>query len=205
MNALKVNTVESRSMFITDRQELKRKVDALRELGNKIVLTQGAYDMIHTGHLRYLEKAKSQGDVLIVAIDTDELVKARKGEDRPFDPEVERFETISRLRGVDIVVPKTLQEDKHDIIKLINPDIFVISRSTGPEIQKDEEEFGAMCGGVVNLEPQSSNSTTAKFRKLKAGHGKELKEKLNGVIDEFINGGDSEDSDTEKEKEEAGS
>jgi len=189
MNSIKVTTMEPRALIINDREELSRKVSALKELGNVIVLTQGAYDMIHTGHLRYLEKAKYHGDILIVAIDTDELVKHRKGEDRPFDPEDERFETISRLRGVDIIISKTLQEDKHDIIKLIHPDVFIISRSTGEEIQADIEEFGKMCGEVINLEPQSSNSTTAKFRKLRSGHFKGLKEAINKLFDNYLETG----------------
>ena len=128
-------------------------------------------------------KGKALADILIVAVDTDELTRDRKGADRPFDPEGERILTISGLRPVDIVVTKTLNEHKHYLLKIIQPDFFVISKSTGDEIQNDIDEFGSMVGEVVNFEPQSSNSTTAKFRKLKKGAFEEFRTELDALTD----------------------
>lgn len=180
--------VKSQALFIDDRDELRRKIEALKELGLKISFTQGVFDMFHTGHSRYLDEAKHHGDWLIVAVDTDELVKSRKGPDRPFDPETERFEVVRSLRSVDIVVPKTVSEHQHDLLKLIHPDVFVISMSTGPEIQADTREFETMCGKVVNLERRSSTTTTAKLLKLKKDSGLELKNLIDEVIDDYLAG-----------------
>lgn len=186
MNNVIKKIAEDSAIFVKDREELKRKVNALKELGVKISFTQGVFDMYHTGHLRYLYKAKEQGDFLIVAVDTDALVRERKGPDRPFDSEDERFETIMALRPVDLVVPKDVGEHPHDLLKLIRPDVFVISMSTGPEIQDDIKKFEEMCGEVVNLPRQSSTTTTAKLLRLKKDSGKELGQKIVDVIDNYL-------------------
>jgi cytidyltransferase-like protein len=183
---MKLTQHSSRAMVLgEDKEKLEEIIAAAKTFGWKIAFTQGTWDMIHSGHFMYLEKAKDLADILIVAVDTDELTRDRKGEDRPFDPEEERILTISGLRPVDIVVTKTLGEHKHDLLKIIKPDFFVISKTTGDEIQKDVEEFGPFVGEVKNFEPQSSNSTTAKFRKLKKGAFDEFKAELDVLIERF--------------------
>src|SRR5258706_6536345 len=76
--------------YIPDYKTLAKLVSHLRGLGLKIVLVQGTYDMVHIGHARYLEEARRQGDVLIVGVDSDEKVRARKGPTRPVVPASER-------------------------------------------------------------------------------------------------------------------
>ncbi|MEN9647666.1 MAG: hypothetical protein RLY57_470, partial [Candidatus Parcubacteria bacterium] len=78
------------SRFIPDMNELKAVVDHFRQMGYRIVLTQGVYDLIHEGHALYLENARSLGDLLIVGVDSDELTKKRKGPSRPIVPQSER-------------------------------------------------------------------------------------------------------------------
>jgi rfaE bifunctional protein nucleotidyltransferase chain/domain len=177
---------DSMAKFIESHEDLKKVIEGLKTLGYKIVLTQGVYDMFHTGHLRYFQKAKEQGDILVVAVDTDELTRKRKGPDRPFDNEEERFEVVRSIRTVDIVVPKTVDEDKHDVIKAVNPDVLVVSMSTGPEIQDELEELGKLCGRIENLPHQSSTTTTAKFSKLKKDTGGELAKAIQETIKEFL-------------------
>ena len=171
--------------FIEDYEELSEQVKALKVLGYKIILTQGTYDMFHSGHTRYLRKGRDLGEILIVAVDDDELTKARKGNDRPFDQESERYEMLRNLRSVNAVVPKRLGDHKYDVIKAVEPDVLVVSMSTGPEIQDELEELKKLCGELVNIPPQSSTSTTAKLRRLKKDGGKELGERVMKCIEEF--------------------
>lgn len=182
---------------IPDYTKLAEKVSALRVLDQKIVLTQGTWDMFHTGHVRYLEEAKKQGDVLVVAVDSDRMTRERKGPKRPFDSEEERLTVIRALRAVDIVTFKDNNDDMLDTLRAVRPDIFVISMTTGPEIQDHIAKFEEVDNGrggkvqVLNLPPQSSTTTTAKMRKLQEGVLEEFEIDLNRLLDNFkrkING-----------------
>ena len=103
-------------MLIT-RSELKNILNRLRAEGKTIVTTNGCFDILHAGHVRYLEKAKSFGDILIVALNSDKSVKSIKGEGRPINNENDRAEVLSALRpdvhtkGADYTI-ETLPEAK---------------------------------------------------------------------------------------------
>lgn len=135
-----------------------------RKQKKKIVLTQGSFDMIHIGHGRYLDKAKQYGDVLIVGVDSDEKIRARKGPDRPVVPQAERLEMLTYLKSVDHVVLKETVKKKWELIKLICPDVLIATASTYSAQQL--EELKAYCGEVKVLEPQATTSTSAKLRLL---------------------------------------
>lgn len=111
-----VNTTER---MINGDARLNAVVESLKILGAKIVLTQGSYDLVHIGHARYLEAAKKRGDVLIVGVDSDKKIQARKGPERPVVPEDERMEMVMHLRPVDIVVLKNLKDPKWHLIKIV--------------------------------------------------------------------------------------
>lgn len=85
------------------RDRLAKRLHAERAAGKTIVLANGCFDLIHVGHVRYLEAAKREGDVLVVAINSDESVRRTKGEGRPLVPEAERMEVLAALRCVDFV------------------------------------------------------------------------------------------------------
>ena len=105
-------------------QELLPLIHILRAIGKKIVFTNGCFDLIHTGHTRYLEKAKSFGDILIVAINSDASVRYIKGVNRPINLEADRMETLSALESVDFVI--LFQEpDPERIIADIQPDVLI--------------------------------------------------------------------------------
>ena len=108
-------------------QQLARVVKAHRDLEQTIVLTQGTYDMVHVGHGRYLQDAKKRGDVLIVGVDSDEKVRQRKGVGRPIVPEEERVEMLTYFSSVDHVVIKPLQAEKWSLIKLVRPDVLIVT------------------------------------------------------------------------------
>lgn len=99
-------------------------VEELKKEGKKIVFTNGCFDIIHAGHVDYLEKAKSLGDFLIVGLNSDESVRRLKGKDRPVNPQDQRKKVLSALKPVDMVI--IFDEDTPErLIKEIKPDVLV--------------------------------------------------------------------------------
>lgn len=88
---------------IFDRPQLLEAIAASRKDGRRIVFCNGCFDVLHVGHVRYLEAAKALGDLLIVAVNSDEQVRKQKGEDRPLMPQDQRAEIVSALAAVDFV------------------------------------------------------------------------------------------------------
>jgi len=107
---------------ILERDELRRRVDEWRRAGERITLANGNFDLLHVGHVRYLRGAKGLGGKLVVAINSDESVRALKGEGRPVMPEQERAEIVGALEDVDAVVifPEL---DVRALIRELRPDI----------------------------------------------------------------------------------
>jgi len=105
-------------------QELRPLLAILRATGKKIVFTNGCFDLIHTGHTRYLEKAKAFGDLLIVAVNSDASVRTIKGDKRPINTEADRMETLAALACVDFVV-SFHEPDPYRIIAELQPDVLV--------------------------------------------------------------------------------
>ena len=89
----------------TDLDRLSSRLNRLRQKGATIVLANGCFELLHVGHIRYLEAAKALGDVLVVAVNTDESMRLIKPDRCPVNPDHERFEIIAALRPVDFVVP----------------------------------------------------------------------------------------------------
>ena len=88
---------------IVDRPWLQKAIGAAKRAGLRIVLANGCFDVLHVGHVRYLEGAKALGDVLVVAVNSDEQVRKQKGEDRPLIPQDQRAEIVAALAAVDLV------------------------------------------------------------------------------------------------------
>jgi rfaE bifunctional protein nucleotidyltransferase chain/domain len=107
---------------ILSRTELRRRADEWRRAGERITLANGAFDLLHVGHVRYLRGAKALGGRLVVAINSDESVRALKGEGRPVMPADERAEIVAALADVDAVVIFA-ELDVRAIIREIRPDI----------------------------------------------------------------------------------
>ncbi len=151
--------------LITDTQLLVAKVEALRTLGLKIVLTSGSFDISHIGHMRYLREARMLGDCLIVGVDSDEKIRDRKGPSRPIIPELERAEMLAHCRYPDIITLKGKDDDRWALIRLVRPDVLVISERSeyDEERQKALEE---LCGEIIELKSQATTSTSANIRKL---------------------------------------
>lgn len=159
--------------YIPDHTQLAQSVVLWKQLGLKIVLTSGTFDLFHIGHAQYLEKAKELGDVLIVGVDSDARVKKRKGPERPIVPEDERVLILAHSRHVDVVTLKNLDDSSNHLIKLVQPDVLVVSQST--KHNDDEvDEKSQYCAEIIVLEPQATTSTSAKLRMIQIGKEKDI-------------------------------
>ena len=140
-------------------QELKPVLDILRAAGKKVVFTNGCFDLIHTGHTRYLAIARSLGDLLIVAVNSDTSVRTIKGDKRPITPQAERAETLAALESVDFVTIFD-EPDPYRVISALQPDVLVkggdwpVDKIIGGDIVQ------ARGGKVVNVPYVEGASTT---------------------------------------------
>lgn len=182
-----------RHRVIQDWNKLSSVIGSLRTLGARIVLTQGCFDMYHTGHGKYLLKARTYGDVLIVGVDSDELTRQRKGPKRPLDPEQDRLEALACVRGVDILTlrPACPDSELDALVRLIRPDVLITSETTADVDDKIRKHLSQFCGEVVALPPQASTSTTARLRRVAAEAKGELRDMLVQNLDKLIAAGDA--------------
>jgi len=175
--------------YIPDQAKLVAHVKRWKALNLRIILTSGTYDLFHVGHAEYLERAKKQGDLLIVGVDSDEKVRFRKGPHRPVVPEAERVRILSHLRHVDVITLKKHSEKPNALIRLIRPDVLVLSKTTKHK-REDIAEKEKYCGKVVLLEPQAETSTSAKVRLLHVSgadrFAKELAPKLSFLVEKQL-------------------
>lgn len=157
---------------VNDYSALAKLGAGLKAVGRKTVVTIGSWDMLHIGHVRYLLKARSHGDFLIVGVDSDRAMKVYKGPLRPVVPENERCEMLSYQEGVDFV---TLLDDvdeqgrwQYGLIKSIRPDVFVAVEDSYP--QKQLDEIAKYVGEVVVLPRQADTSTSVKIEDTVKNH-----------------------------------
>jgi D-beta-D-heptose 7-phosphate kinase/D-beta-D-heptose 1-phosphate adenosyltransferase len=135
-------------------------VSRSRAAGKRIVFTNGVFDLLHPGHLRYLQQARELGDILIVGVNADRSVRANKGSGRPITPELERVEILEALRCVDAVV--VFDEDTpHDVIAALQPDILVKGADWAEDAIVGRDIVEARGGKVVRMQIEAGYSTTA--------------------------------------------
>jgi D-beta-D-heptose 7-phosphate kinase/D-beta-D-heptose 1-phosphate adenosyltransferase len=163
-----MHLLDHKKKVIADPQALVAIVEGLRAQGCKIVVTIGSWDMLHVGHVRYLMKAKEEGDVLIVGTDSDRGIKAYKDPSRPMVCQEERLEMLSYLECVDftIVVDDIDNEGKwqYGLINLIKADIFVAVEGSYPDEQV--EDIKKHCKEVRMLSRQAETSTSNLIHKV---------------------------------------
>ena len=135
-------------------------VERSRAQGKTIVFTNGVFDILHPGHIRYLRDARALGDLLIVGVNSDRSVKAlAKAPNRPINPEAERVEVLSALASVDAVV--IFDEDTpHAIISALQPDILVKGADWGENAIVGRDVVEARGGKVVRIVLAEGYSTT---------------------------------------------
>jgi D-glycero-beta-D-manno-heptose 1-phosphate adenylyltransferase len=152
-------TVERTLGEIVGRGELVERVAALKSAGKRVVFTNGCFDLLHPGHVRLLEQARSLGDALIVAINTDASVRGNKGTNRPITPENERAEILAGLAAVDFVALFD-EATPREIVAAILPAVLVKGSDWGPNEIVGREEVEAAGGVVISIPLESGYSTT---------------------------------------------
>lgn len=152
---------------VLDQGALAAFVRDARASGRRIVFTNGVFDLLHPGHLRYLQAARRHGDLLIVGLNSDASVRRNKGPERPINPEAERAEVLAALDCVDAV--SIFDDDTPaEIIRRVQPDILVKGADWPADqiVGRDTVEAG---GGKVILEPvERGYSTTAIVKRIQS-------------------------------------
>jgi len=142
-----------------------------RTRGRVVVFTNGVFDILHPGHIRYLRDAKALGDLLIIGVNSDRSVKAlNKAPGRPINPEQERAEVLSALAAVDAVVIFD-EETPHEIISAIQPDILVKGADWGENDIVGRDIVEARGGTVVRVKLADGYSTTRLIERVRSGTG----------------------------------
>ena len=139
-------------------EALKREVDRLRREGKKIAFTNGCFDILHVGHVRYLSEARRTADCLVLALNSDASVRAIKGEKRPLVPEAERAEVVAALNCVDFVT-LFAETNPLKLIEYLRPDILV-KGADWPEEAVVGREAVLSWGGRVILCPLTEGAST---------------------------------------------
>jgi rfaE bifunctional protein nucleotidyltransferase chain/domain len=138
--------------------KLKKETDRLKDKGKRIVFTNGCFDILHVGHVRYLNEARRLGDVLILALNSDSSVRAIKGEQRPVVPESERAEVIAGLACVDYVTLFS-EETPLLLIEYLRPDVLVKGGDWSEQNVVGRESV-MRWGGRVAIIPQVKGAST---------------------------------------------
>jgi D-glycero-beta-D-manno-heptose 1-phosphate adenylyltransferase len=150
---------------ILDRAAMLAERERLRSSGKRLVFTNGVFDLLHVGHVRYLSQARALGDALLVAINSDRTVRELKGPARPVFDQAERAEILAALRVVDYV---TIFDDvsPRSLIAELLPDVLVKGGDYGLDQIHGREEVEAAGGNVISLPFVEGASTTTLIRKI---------------------------------------
>ena len=150
---------------IVDRNRLIARVAIARKNGARVVFANGCFDLLHVGHVRYLEAAKGLGDLLVVGVNSDEQVRHLKGEGRPFVPARERAEVIASLRAVDYVTvfhEPTVTE----LLLALRPDIHAKGTDYTEESVPERDVVRSFGGRVQIVGDPKDHSSTEMARKV---------------------------------------
>jgi rfaE bifunctional protein nucleotidyltransferase chain/domain len=150
--------------FYPDSKALLEKLGSIRN-GKKIVFTNGCFDLLHIGHVKYLKEAKSKGDFLVVGINADASVKRLKGPTRPIQNETDRSEILAALESVDATVIFT-EDTPENLIKMVHPDVLVkggdwkINQIVGGEFV---QSYGGQVLSLMFIDGKSTTSIVSKI------------------------------------------
>lgn len=174
--------------IVEDYDRVEAICEYLRGLGFKIVMTMGVYDLLHINHLEYLEDARSRADFFIVGVDSDELTRKYKPDikNRPLVPQLERMRMVAR--SADLVTIHHVNDDPNYLIKIVRPDILIVSKSTKKFATK-YDELKKLVGELVVLPPKGETSTTGRIRQLAREGSLELINELEEIFKKHKEGG----------------
>jgi D-beta-D-heptose 7-phosphate kinase/D-beta-D-heptose 1-phosphate adenosyltransferase len=156
---------------VQEKEELRKVLEEVKAKGKRIVFTNGCFDLLHIGHLRYLEKAKALGDILVVGVNSDFSVQRLKGPERPILPLSERMEIVSGLECVDYVTSFD-ESTPLELISFLKPHVLVKGGDWTKETTVGKEVVEGLGGEVVILPFVEGNSTTNIIETILQRHAK---------------------------------
>jgi rfaE bifunctional protein nucleotidyltransferase chain/domain len=151
---------------IVSQDELVTALGRTARGARRVVFTNGCFDLLHPGHIRTLERARSLGDVLVVGLNSDRSVRGNKGQDRPLLGELERAELLASLAAVDFVVIFD-QATPQELIRMLLPNILVKGADWGPGEIVGRQEVESAGGEVVSIALDPLYSTTGILEKIR--------------------------------------
>lgn len=151
---------------ILTHDQIRAFVERLRQDGRTIVFTNGVFDLLHPGHVRYLQQARALGDALVVGVNADVSVRRNKGPERPINPEAERAEILAALDCVDAVTIFS-EDTPADIVRLVQPDILVKGADWPADQIVGRDTVEARGGRVVLMTVEQGYSTSAIVDRIK--------------------------------------
>ena len=152
---------------VLTREDAVARIEALRSAGRTIVFTNGVFDLLHPGHVRYLQSARALGDALFVGLNADASVRRNKGPGRPINSEEERAEVLAGLASVDAVV--LFEEDTPaEIIRSLQPDVLVKGADWAADRIVGRDTVEARGGRVVRVTVEQGYSTSALVQKVRS-------------------------------------
>ena len=164
-------SLEGDASRVLSRQDTRSLIDRRRAAGAVVVFTNGVFDLLHPGHVRYLQQARALGDMLIVGLNSDASVRRNKGPERPINPESERAEVVAALECVDAVV--IFDEDTPaEIVRACQPDILVKGADWPADQIVGRDTVEARGGRVVRMPVETGYSTTTLVERIKQAGGK---------------------------------
>jgi D-glycero-beta-D-manno-heptose 1-phosphate adenylyltransferase len=171
--------------LIRSLEDMTRTVTHLKGLGIPIVLTSGSFDLIHLGHVKYLQKAKEFGGILVVGVDSDAKIRRRKGDDRPMVPQAERLEMLAYQRPVDLIYLKDDDEPRWALIKAVTPDVLVLTEDHS-YTEAEQQELLEIVGRIEVVTRQASVTTSERIRQMYMHMGDRLGPELGKALPDLI-------------------
>lgn len=164
MTTKTVEMVDATSRIL-ERENLVARVNAEKEKGRSVVLANGCFDVLHAGHVRYLEGARALGDILVVGINSDNQVTRLKGQGRPILPELDRAEIVASLKAVDLV---TIFDEPTvtELLLAIRPDIHAKGTDYTEETVPERDVVWSIGGRVRIVGDPKDHSTSEMLRKV---------------------------------------
>ena len=151
---------------IVDEETALQLVQQAKQNGKRTIMTNGCFDLLHVGHIAYLSEAKAMGDILIVAVNSDDSVKRLKGEQRPINNLENRMTVLNALASVDLVIPFS-EDTPERLIALLKPDVLVKGGDYTEEQIAGARHVREAGGDVVVLAYQEGLSTSLTLEKIK--------------------------------------
>ncbi|KKQ01739.1 MAG: Bifunctional protein HldE [Candidatus Roizmanbacteria bacterium GW2011_GWA2_36_23] len=153
--------------FVSNRAQLIKIVEQHKKKGEKVVLTNGAFDILHPGHVGYLSQAKKMGEILIIGLNTDESIKAYKDPKRPINEFKNRAAMLCALESVDYVTPLA-EERPAELIRAVKPNIYIKGGDYKKEKLRSTPIVESLGGKVIIIPFVGNYSTTSLIDKIKA-------------------------------------